>query len=325
MERLLQQCHDMGPPALTGIRRALDSVVLDLQGPLRGLAGLRMFSALSVVLDADALVPALRRSLAEGVLSALGPGALTFRVDPLANRWELRDLVAAELGWRNDPNDWQVNLTRSGDLLLAQVGALHRSRRFPEMARLPASTNPVVAALLVQLLKVVPGQVVYDPFCGSGTLLVEVAAYDNTARLIGSDVSTTALGAGVANRPLLLGRGLLMRADAARLPVAAGSVDRVVANLPFGKRVGSHAANTVLYPLFLAELGRVLRADGRAVLLTDDKALLRRSVQATHGLRLLREVQLASGGLHPSAFVVERTRTAKGRARAARSTTARRS
>ncbi|PZS27193.1 MAG: RNA methylase [Pseudonocardiales bacterium] len=305
---------------MTRIRRYGDAAVLDCRGPLREVAGLRMYSALSVVLGGHepglaagpaAAIAALRRSQATGVLSALDAAVISFRVDPLADRWELRDLVAAELGWRNDPRDWQVNLTRRGDLLLAQVGALYRSSRFPTMARLPASTNPVVAALLVQLLKVGAGQVVYDPFCGSGTLLVEAFAYDGTAVLIGSDSSPTALAAAAANRPMWGGGPL--RADAARLPVATGSVDRVVANLPFGKRVGSHAANIVLYPAFLAELNRVLRADGRAVLLTEDKELFRRSVRRAPGVRVLREVRLASGGLHPSAFVLERTRTARGR------------
>ncbi|MEP6696657.1 MAG: methyltransferase domain-containing protein [Pseudonocardiales bacterium] len=312
VELLLQQCHDIGAPVMTAIRRAGDSVVLDHHGPLRELAGLRMFSALSLVLGEDPIT-ALRQSRAVGVLGALGTTDIGFRVDPLPDRWDLRDRISAALGWRNDPRDWQVNVTRSGDLLLGQVGPLHRSSRFPAMSRLPASTNPVVAAMMVELLKVSPGDVVYDPFCGSGTLLVETLANDCTDVLLGSDISPVALAAAAANRRLFATAPVL-RADAARLPVVTNSVDRVIANLPFGKRVGSHADNTVLYPAFLAELNRVLRADGRAVLLTEDKTLFRRSVAAAAGLRVLREVQLASGGLHPSAFVIERTRTARGRA-----------
>jgi tRNA (guanine6-N2)-methyltransferase len=197
----------------------------------------------------------------------------------------------------------------SGDLLLGQVGPLYHSRRFPALRRVPASTNPVIAALLVQLLKARPGDVVYDPFCGAGTLLVEAAALDGDLVLLGSDISWTALTEATANRAA----PLLFRADATRLPVPPDSVDRLVSNLPFGKRVGSHSANVKLYPAFIAELSRVLRADGRAVLLTDDKNLLRRSVQSTPGTRILREVQVATGSLelHPTAFVVERTRTAR--------------
>lgn len=318
VDRLLQQCHDLGAPLMTNIRRAGDSVVLDYHGPLRTVARLRTYSALSVLLgdyqqerDADytGAVAELRRSAAGGVLSAL-PGPETFRIDPLRDRWTLRDRVVENLGWRNDPADWQLNLTRDGGLLLAQVGALYRSSRFPAMRRIPASTNPLIAAVLAQLLKARPGDVVYDPFCGAGTLLIELYALESTLHLLGSDVSAGSLTEAGANRPLF-GRAGLLRADASRLPVASASVDRVISNLPFGKRVGSHAGNTRLYPAFLAELTRVLRADGRAVLLTEDKKLFRESVQTTHGLRIVRDVQLESGGLHPSGYVLERTRAAR--------------
>lgn len=319
VERLLQQCHDSSDLGLTAIKRVGDSIVLDYHGPIHQLARLRMFSALSVALgdyeanrqtDHSIALKALLRSRSDGVLSALDREDVTFRIDPLEDRWDLRDRISAQLSWRNDPHDWHVNITRRGDLLLGQVGALYRSSRFPAMRRLPASTNPVMAALLIQLLEPGSGDIVCDPFCGSGTLLVEASAHDQTLVLIGSDVSAVALAAADANLPLFP-TGHLLRADAARLPVASDSVDRVVANLPFGKRVGSHAVNTQLYPRFLVELNRVLRAEGRAVLLTEDKDLFRRSVEGTRGVRLLREVKLASGGLHPSAFVVERTRTAR--------------
>ncbi len=326
VDRLLQQCQDIGAPLMTKIRRVEDAVVMEYRGPLRAVAELRTYSALSVVLgtyqeereaDYAGAVARLRRSTEDGVLSAL-PGAgepFGFRIDPLRDRWTVRDRVVDGLAWRNDPADWQLNLTRGGGLLLAQVGALYRSSRFPAMRRIPASTNPVIAAVLVQLLKARSGDVVYDPFCGAGTLLVELYALDPTLRLLGSDLSDAALAEATANRPLFPSASLL-RADASRFPLATDSVDRVISNIPFGKRVGSHAGNTRLFPAFLAELTRMLRADGRAVLMTEDKNLFRRSVQATPELRIVREIQLASGGLHPSAYVLERTRAARrGRSR----------
>jgi 23S rRNA G2445 N2-methylase RlmL len=98
--------------------------------------------------------------------------------------------------------------------------------------------------------------------------------------------------------------GDLVRADAAHLPVGTGAADRVVANLPFGKRVGSHRVNEALYPAALAEIARVLPGGGRAVLLTDDKRLFRETVQRTRLVRVVKEIVLARGGLHPSAYVL---------------------
>lgn len=325
-ERLLQQCHDIGAPSVTSVRLSAESISLTLRGPLRNLLDLRMYSALSVNLGdyeenvAQRFAPAVRRlrsSLDTGVLSALelGDTPWAFRVDPIPDRFELRDRIEEELGWVNDPSGWHVNLTRSGRLLLAQIGAFYWSSRFPAMERIPASTTPVLAALLVQLLKVGDGQVVYDPFCGSGTLLMETAATGRKdLTLLGSDLSRQGLAAAVQNRQLFPS-AQIMRADAVRLPVSDASVDRIVSNLPFGKRVGSHAVNVELYPGFLAEVTRVLRPDGRAVLMTDDKNLFRQSVEATRQIRVLREVKMESGGLHPSAFVLDRTRAARSQAK----------
>ena len=315
VERLLQQCHDLGGPLLTGIRRTAEAVVADMDGPLRPLAALRMYAAFGIVLGDDP-VATLQQSQEAGVLSALAlERPLRFRVGALAGRRELTDRLATGLGWANDPRDYDVNVEQADRDLVAQVGPLFRSRRFPAMARMPASANPVLAAMVVALAKVRPADVVLDPFCGAATMLVETAASGVDAALVGSDVDPAALAAATANLPLIPG-GRLVRADAARLPVADGAVDRVVTNMPFGKRVGSHGTNLTLYPGFVAELGRVLRTDGRAVLMTEEKTLLGRSVEATRGLRMVREVKLATPGgeLHPSAFVVERTRAAVRRA-----------
>lgn len=316
VDRLLQQCHDVGAPRMTAIRRVADSVTLDFSGPLDDLLPLRLFSSLSVVLGehpegagaAEAVVAALRESLRGGVLGALTP-APAFRVDAFEGQAEIIEAITSTLGWRNDPHAWDVNVVRSGPLLLAQVGALHRSRRYPRLERIPASVNPVVAALVTHLLKAGPQDVVLDPFCGSGTFLVEADAAGRGGLLLGGDTALPALRAAQRNTAALERPVGLLHARAQALPLPSHRVDRIVSNLPFGKRVGSHRHNEELYPAFLAEVTRVLTARGRAVLMTEDKRLFERSVQATHGLRVIREVRLSSGGLHPSAYVLERTRT----------------
>ena len=94
------------------------------------------------------------------------------------------------------------------------------------------------------------------------------------------------------------------RGDARRLPLRDDSVDRVVANLPFGKRVGSHQRNKILYPEVLRDIARVLTPRGRAVMLTEDKRLFTQSVQRTRNIRVIKEVTFTTGGAHPSAYVV---------------------
>jgi len=171
----------------------------------------------------------------------------------------------------------------------------------------PARLHPLTARGLVEGFSR-PEATVLDPFCGAGTTLLLAGRMTRPGVLLGADVRPDALAAARTNVGSLETPLLLVRADATRQPWADASADRVVANLPFGKRVGSHDANRSLYPAFLRELDRALAGDGRAVLLTEDKRLLVDSVQRTRGLRIVKETTFGSGGAHPTAYVVVRSR-----------------
>ncbi len=304
------------------LRREPDGLVVEYRGPLRPLAGIRYFDVLAVDLAGPAGPPAgnaapigraeaaagaaalggLEASMKDGVLAALLPdGPVRFRVGQLgADRWSVRDRLVADHGWVNSPDAWDVNLEPGG----AEIGGLFLTQRFGELLRTPASTNPVVAAVMIRLAKIEPGQTVVDPFCGAGTLLVYAAEMARPGRLLGLDAQARWLRMAAGNLARRGHPGGLVRADAAHLPLGTGAADRVVANLPFGKRVGSHRVNADLYPAALAEIARVLPGGGRAVLLTDDKRLFRETVQRTRLVRVVKEIVLARGGLHPSAYVL---------------------
>jgi 23S rRNA G2445 N2-methylase RlmL len=84
------------------------------------------------------------------------------------------------------------------------------------------------------------------------------------------------------------------------MTIEDNSVTVVAANLPFGRRVGSHEANVNLYPSLLKEIMRVLRVDGRVVLLTQEVKLLLDSLKPFKGkvsVELDQAVEM--GGLTP--------------------------
>jgi SAM-dependent methyltransferase len=332
----LREVVDSGTAQVGVERRGADRVHITFSGPLAALRGLRFYSEAAVDLGpataADAasgpVAERLRDSVDHGALRAVATEPpLTFRVGEVGvGRWALRDQLVDSWGWVNSPRQWQVNLDLVDGSLLATLGDLHLTRRLGRLERLPASTTPVLAAALVRLTKIPAGAIVLDPFCGAGTNLVVAADLAEPGLLLGSDVRREALEAARINSGRIdtaradTGRARirLMRADAARQPWADASVDRVVANLPFGKRVGTHQVNQALYPAFLRELDRVLAGDGRAVLLTEDKRLFVESVQRTRGLRVIKEAGFATGGAHPTAYVVVRSRgQARRRARRA--------
>jgi SAM-dependent methyltransferase len=303
-----------------------------VDGSLDELAGCALFSTVAVV-DPE-------KSVELGVLALL-PRPVRFRVgveDP-ARRRTMIGAVEQRFGWVNRPRDWDVNLVPSDDEWLAEVGPLSWTRRFGSLERLPWSTNRIVAEVLVRLAKIRPGDRVLDPFCGTGTILNAVRRREPTTRVLGTDHDPHALHLAVRNisadanphfekPPTISSRGawlvasqsgwagataLVARAEAGALPVLASSVERVVSNLPFGKQVGSHHLNRTLYPAVLQELDRILTPDGRAVLLTEDKRVLRSALDRQRSLKLVRERLLRYSGATPTAFVLTRTTTSRRR------------
>ena len=267
------------------------TVECTIDGPLDELVACTLYSTVAV--------RDVEKSLQFGVLSTLDP-PIRFRVGASDPEWR-RERIAAterELRWVNRPGDWDVNLTQSS----AEFGPLSWTRRFGPLERLPWSTNLIVAEVLVRLAKIRPGHRVLDPFCGTGTILLAVRRRTPNARVIGTDHDPRALE--IAGRTSLR----LAHAKAEALPLAAGSVDRVVTNLPFGKQVGSHELNRTLYPAVLAEIDRVLAVDGRAVLLTEDKRLLHNAIQPVPALKVVRERLLKYNGATPTAYVLTRPR-----------------
>ncbi len=287
--------------SVTVLRSGRSALDCRVHGGLQELHACRLYSSAAIPLagspgDPDFLLP----------LAFLPP--LTFRVGTADARLrrELMAEVVRRLGWRDDPRDWAVNLTEAAGGWVAEIGALHWVRRFGRLERLPWATNPVVAEVMVRLAKIRGGQRVLDPFCGSGTLLVAAARQTGGVQVAGSDCAADALELARRNIAGLPAAVRVGRAE--ELPQADGSIDRVIANLPFGKRVGSHRGNQRLYPAAVGEIARVLTEDGRAVLLTEDKRLLRETVAGIRGLKIVRERLLRFNGATPTAFVLMPTK-----------------
>lgn len=285
-------------PSVHSVRQtSADAVACTLAGGFEELAGCTLWSTVEI--------RDLEHSSRCGLLSTLEP-PLRFRVgerDP-ARRQELITATEQRFGWVNRPADWDVNLEHSAGGWVVQFGPLSLGRRFGRPERLPWSTNLIAAEVLVRLAKLRPGHRVLDPFCGTGTILRAVLRHQPAARPIGTDHDVAALELAIRNAPAIQ----VMPAAAEALPFTSSSVDRVVANLPFGKQVGSHRGNRGLYPAVLAELNRVLTTDGRAILLTEDKRLLEATVERQRGLKIVRRRLLRYNGATPTVHVLTRTR-----------------
>jgi tRNA (guanine6-N2)-methyltransferase len=149
-----------------------------------------------------------------------------------------------------------------------------RHREYKAVHRV-ASLRPTVAAAMGWLAEPRDDDIVVDPLCGVGTVLIERAQLGRYRLLLGGDFESEALDAARVNiGPRYKPIGLFPW-DAAALPLRDASVTKIITNMPWGIRSGSHAGNFRLYPRLLAEFARVLRPGGLMVLLTAETHLMR--------------------------------------------------
>lgn len=172
-----------------------------------------------------------------------------------------------------DVEFWATLLGGEMFLALRLVDERMRHREY-KVAHRPGSLRPAVAAALGWLSRPGAEDVVIDPVCGAGTILIERAHLGRYAMLAGYDRDAEALAAAAANigpryRPVGLAR-----ADAARIPMRDGAATHLISNLPWGTRYGSHPENRRLYPRLFEEFARVVRPGGRMVMLTAERGLM---------------------------------------------------
>lgn len=198
-------------------------------------------------------------------------------------RQEMRRALQQAVAWRFPRWKYKAEhallevwgLEAAGELLcgvrLSDETMRHRTYK---VAQVEASLRPTVARALVMLSEPADGDVFVDPMCGAGTILIERGLCGRYAQLLGGDMSPAAVAAARTNIGPRYKPIAIRQWDALDLPLGDGSVDRVVCNLPFGKKIGEPQALRPLYEGFAREVARVLKAGGVAVCLTSERTLL---------------------------------------------------
>ena len=134
-----------------------------------------------------------------------------------------------------------------------------------------------IAAAAVFAANPGPAEVIWDPVCGSGSLLVEAAAASPGSTILGSDVDTEALAiAGQRLGPL----AALSQADAAAADPGRADITLTLANLPWGRQYESEGGNRAFYEAVLRNSLAHAAPDWRGVFVTSDDAALRKAALA---------------------------------------------
>ncbi len=215
--------------------------------------------------------------------------------------------------WRLDEDNAEVEFwaTMLRDEFIFTLRLSDDTMRFRDykISHRPGSLRPSVAAALALVSNPSHDDVFLDPLCGTGTILIERAHCGRYAMLLGGDSDRDTLEAARENigpryKPIEI---KLWDATALRLDDA--SVDKIVTNLPWGIKHGSHGENRRLYPKLIAEFRRVLKPGGTMVLLSAEMRLMSELWTRSH-LRPSRILRVTVLGAPAAIYICENVKSA---------------
>ncbi|PRP74089.1 hypothetical protein PROFUN_08713 [Planoprotostelium fungivorum] len=232
----------------------------------------------------------------------------------------LGGVVQERYGWKVDLEhyDLMISIIILGrDVLICiflfKLDARYRAPPVVEGFKPVTSLNPATSAALVLLSfdqyfkthRRYP-QFVLDPVCGIGTIPIEgekiVEERKIKSQFIGTDMYDASIQQARANMEMSRTKGELWVRDSMQGSMRKECIDVILADLPFGRRHGSHNSNQKLYPRLLKQFSRSLCTGGQMYLLTSDSNLLWRVVKeqtatSTMGITLDSMRLVVIGGL----------------------------
>lgn len=275
------------------------------EAPANSITSLRCFEDALFDMGEDGDYQAVAKAL-----DAVGCKGQMYRVEAGTLRAENRREAISKIckglaayGYIDNPSAYAFELRPIKGHLFAKFDDHRFDYRKESIA---ASINPVTAAGIMRLCEpyMKENADVLDPFCGSGTMLIERAYIKPAGALVGVDISGQAIKAALVNRRASHLRFALIHGDI--LGYGAAKYDEIIANMPFGIRVSGHESNIRLYAAFADKLLTLLKDDGHAFLLTQEKKLLRDELGKRPALCVLHEENFESGGLCPTLFIIKK-------------------
>jgi predicted RNA methylase len=188
-------------------------------------------------------------------------------------RWVTKEL--STLGYDFDPDIedevWMFCIDESWYFGIPLKKGREAEGRNERVAERRGSLPPPIAAAMAFAGMPKPEDVVFDPVCGSGTLLAECYSYSPNSIYIGADKDPEAVAIARANL-----NGLqnveLQNLDSRKTAWSRTDISLVLANLPFGMQFGEKQSNPQLYRDLLQEQLRLrdTTKTWRAIILTSD-------------------------------------------------------
>ena len=166
--------------------------------------------------------------------------------------------------------------------------------------------NATIAYAMHKLSGVRERDRIFNPMCGSGTLLIERSLLGPQGALVGVDISAEAVACSRSNIASSRRQIEVAQVDALNTGLPDRSFDLIITDLPWGDAVGTHGGNAEMYPLFLQEMDRLSARSGRLCILTHEIKLFERVLQGQSRWHAKELFQVYSGGHYPKAFLLSK-------------------
>lgn len=185
-------------------------------------------------------------------------------------------------------------------------------RRYHKVYQPKVTLNPTVAYAMLHFLKSDSNcNNLLDPFCGSGTILLEAATTLPDWNIYGSDYNSETIQ-GTQNNIIaeqMSDKISLNSVDARQLNQAypANFFTAIVTNPPYGIRMGKQINFYHFYRLFLAGATQILQPQGRIIILVGKKSgEFKRVLQQYPEFKLLEFRLIKTGNFYPHLAVLEK-------------------
>ncbi|MCP3803600.1 methyltransferase [Allokutzneria sp. A3M-2-11 16] len=129
---------------------------------------------------------------------------------------------------------WRVTVTGDEATIAVRIAERPLHRREYRTTSVPGSLHPPLAAAMIRLAGLRPGDVLFDPCCGAGTIPIEAASVPGVIA-VGADIDPRAVAVARSNDPA--GRVHWAIADAGRSPLRRPDV--IVSNPPWDRQVAT--------------------------------------------------------------------------------------
>ncbi len=244
----------------------------------------------------------------------------TFRFSA-AGKWStvferLRDAISDHTHLANTPDDADLLLrvrpakTRpTGWEVLIRTTPLPLSTRPWRKVNLQGALNATIAATMVELTEPTPQDAYFNLMCGSGTLLIERAAWGPATAIAGNDNDPGVLEIADVNIQLA---GFtddieLLMMDVKSMELPDGVVDVITVDPPWGQVIGTANLVEELYPVILKEAGRIAAPGCRMVAISHAvNAFDQAVINAANVWHLEETLRVFQGGLHPRIYKLRR-------------------